>query len=305
MNNPINFQQEMLHDFFNIQPSSVKGKANLGTAYHKRYLYQKLYSVFEFHLPREWALNWFRWWLFHFGSIAVVYTRRYGWIAQPYSIIDIDYQYNPREILVYNSFIKQEVHGLVGYNCGIVHLLDDYFSLDDIVTHYAEMLAQVERSVNVNLMNSNVTLLAKAINKGQAEDIKNAYEQATEGNPLVVINKDLLGEADMMNMIPNVSQNFITLDLMNARRAIVNAFLTDIGIRNVSVQKKERLVSGETEENNDETRALATVIYENIEYDFEYINRLSGLDLSVDLRYDYSNVSRETSGKESGKNGND
>lgn len=288
MNNPIDFRTEMMNDFFNVQPSTVKGKANLGTAYHKRYLYQKLYSVFEFALPNSWALNWFRWWLFHFGSIAVVYSHRYGWIAQPYSIIDVDYQYNPREILVYNSFIKQEIRGLIGYNAGIVHLLDDYFSIDDIVTHYAEMLAQVERSVNVNLMNSNVTLLAKVKNKKQGEDIKNAYQEASSGSPLVVVNKEMIGENDILNFIPSVAQNFITLDLMNARRAIVNAFLTDIGIRNVSVQKKERLVSGETSENNDETRAIATVIYENIKFDFDYINRLSGLNLGVNLRYDYN-----------------
>lgn len=287
-NHPINFQHEMLNDYFNIQPSTVKGRANLGTAYHKRYLYQKLYSVYEFELPSYWALNWFRWWLFHFGSIGVVYSRQYGWVAQPYSIVRLDYQYNPREILVYNSFIKNEIKGLIGYNAGIIHLLDDYFSLDDIVTHYAEMLAQVERSVNVNLMNSNVTLLAKAKNKGQGEDIKHAYQKATAGEPLVVINKDLIGEEDLVNFLPSVSQNFITLDLMEARRAIVNAFLTDVGIRNVSVQKKERLVTSETTENNDETSALATVIYENIKHDFDYINKLSGLSLRVKLRYNYS-----------------
>lgn len=289
MNNPIDFRQQMDMNYFNIQPSQVKGRANSAVQFNKRYLYNKLYSVYRFTLPEHWAMNWFRFWLFQFGSIGVVYSKKYGWIDQPYSIIHLDMEFNPKEILVYNTFITKEIYGLIGYNAGIIHLMDDYYGLDDLVTYYAELLAQVGRSVNVNLMNSNMSLLGKAKSKKQGEEIKNAYSRATIGEPLVVVNSEVFSEEDFITLVPNIKNNYIAGELMETRRAIINAFLTEIGIRNVSVQKKERLVSNETSENNDETRAIATVIYENISRDMEVINSISGLGLKVEMRYDYEN----------------
>lgn len=297
MNSPIDFRQQMDMNYFNLQPSQVKGSANRAVLFNKRYLYNKLYSVYQFTLPDHWSMNWFRFWLFQFGSIGVVYSRKYGWIDQPYSIIHLDMEFNPKEILVYNTFIPKEIYGLIGYNAGIIHLMDDYYGLDDLVTYYAELLSQVGRSVNVNLMNANMTLLGKARNKKQAQEIKEAHSKATTGEPLVVVNSEVLSEDDLVTLVPNIKNNYIAGELMETRRSIVNAFLTEIGIRNVSVQKKERLVSNETSENNDETRAIATVIYENIKRDMDMINRISGLSLGVEMRYEYTSQISKDSGE--------
>ena len=304
MNNPISFQQGMISEYFNLQPSQVKGRANIAVERHKRYLYNKLYSVYKFTLPKYWSINWFRFWLFRYGSIGIVYSKKYGWVDQPYSIVKLDMEYNPKEILVYNTFITTEIYGLVGYNANIIHLMDDYYGLDDVVTHYAELLAQVDRSVNVNLMNSNFTLLGRADNKKQAEAIKQAYTEASTGLPLVVVNKDVITSEDLISLIPSVRNNFIAPDLMEVRRAIINAYLTEVGIRNVSVQKKERLVASETSENNDETSAIANVIFDNLSAEFELTRKITGWDksvLDVKLRYEYDdNVSRETLDRQGG-----
>lgn len=287
LNSPIMYSQQMFMDYFNLQPSSVKGRANISVDDNKRLLYTKLASCFEFTLPKEWAINYFRFWLFRFGSIGVVYTKEYGWVAQPYSIEEIDFQFQPKKILVYNSFFRTEKHGIIGVNSGIIHCMDDYFGLDDVVTKYSEMLAQVERSINVNLMNSNIAMYASAQSKKEADEIKLSYEKATSGEPLVVVNKDVLTREGFTPIFSKARESFIVPELLEARRAIMSAFLTEIGIRNVAVQKKERLTAGEYSENNDETKAIVSVIYDNIKYDMEYINALSGLNLDVRLRYDY------------------
>lgn len=296
---PIEHATQMWMDHFNMQPSSVKGRCNAGVIYYKRILYNKAFSVFKFHLPKNWALNWVRFWLFEFGSFAAVYTNKWGWIAQPYSIVKLDYQYNPKQILVYNSHIATPIYGVVGVNCEIIHLFGDYFGIDDIVTRYAEMLAQTEKNININLMNANVAAFFEAKSKKQANDIKAAYSDATEGKPLVVLNAEVADGKTLTTLLPKVRENFIVPDLIEARRAIINAFLTEIGIRNVSVQKKERLTQGEYSENNDETKALASIMLENMQRGFNSLNRISGLSTGVDFAYEYThedkNVSRETS----------
>ena len=287
MNSPIMFDQEMLLDHFNIQPSVVKGRANAGVEFYKRLLYTKIYSTLEFTLPEDWKKNYFRFWLFHCGSIGVIYTNEFGWVCQPYSILKLDLYYNPRIIQVYNQFIKTPKIGAIGVNAGIIKCMDDFFGLDDIVTRYATELAQCDRSIEVNLMNSNVTAFFKAKNKKDADAIKEAYAKATTGEPFVVINKEVMDDEAIETLLPNMKNNFLVNDLLQARRGILNAFLTEIGIRNANYDKKERLNSQEVSENNDETSAIITVIYDNIKQSMEEVNAVSGLNLDVQLHYDY------------------
>lgn len=287
MNEPMMFGQEMLLDHFNIQPSIVKGRANAGTEFYKRLLYTKIYSTLDFTLPEGWKKNYFRFWLFQMGSIAVIYTNEFGWVCQPYSIIELDLYYNPRIIQVYNQFIKTPKIGAVGINSGIIKCMDDYFGLDDIVTRYATDLAQCDRSIEVNLMNSNVTAFFKAKSKKDADAIKEAYGQATTGKPFVVVNKEVMDDEAIETLLPNIKNNFIVNDLLQARRGILNAFLTEIGIRNANYDKRERLNSQEVSENNDETSAIISVIYDNIKKSMDVINEISGLGLDVKLHYDY------------------
>ena len=288
MDAPIMYQQQELINYFNLQPSEVKGRCNTVTELHKRYLYTKVYSTLKFTLPESWDINFFRFWLFRYGSIGVIYTKEFGWVAQPYSVDELQLYYNPRKITVYNQFIKKPKTGIIGINAGIIRIMDDYYGLDDIVTKYAEMLAQIDRSINVNLMNCNVTALFEADSKKQADEVKEAYGDATTGKPLVVVNKDVMGGKQITTLLPNIGNNYIVDKLLTARRCIINAFLTEIGIRNANYEKKERLNSAEVEENNDETKAIITVIYENVKKSMETINAFSGLNLDVELRYDYT-----------------
>ena len=133
MNNFIDFNNQELMGYFNRQPSSVKGQVNSTTLYYKRVLYNLLYSVFEWNLPKEWKENYFRYWLYRFGSIGVVYTNEYGWVCQPYSIVKLDLYYQPKVIQIYNQFITKPKVGVIGENAEIIKAFDDFYGFDDII----------------------------------------------------------------------------------------------------------------------------------------------------------------------------
>lgn len=287
MANPIGYGMQNYLNYFNMQPADVKGSANISVDYYKRELYNMIYSVFEFDLPKSWALNFFRFFLFHCGSIGVIYTKEFGWVAQPYSFTELDLYYNPKMIMVNNQFFNDTKYGLIGVNAEIIKIFDDYFGLDALVTRYAEMLAQCDKSININLMNANVTLVAEVENKKQADSVKEAYGRATAGEPLVTINKEVLNGNSLNTMIANVKNTFIANDIQILKRSIVNELLTKVGIRNSNYEKKERLTSAEVNENNDETRALVSIIYDNIKDGMNKVNAITGLNLDVRLRYEY------------------
>lgn len=287
MANPIGYGMQNYLNYFNMQPADVKGSANISVDYYKRELYNMIYSVFEFDLPKSWALNFFRFFLFHCGSIGVIYTKEFGWVAQPYSFTELDLYYNPKMIMVNNQFFNDTKYGLIGVNAEIIKIFDDYFGLEALVTRYAEMLAQCDKSININLMNANVALLAEVENKKQADSVKEAYGRATAGEPLIAINKEVLNGKSLTTMIANVKNTFIANDIQILKRSIVNEFLTKVGIRNSNYEKKERLTSAEVEENNDETRALVSIIFDNIKEGMKKVNVITGLNLDVRLRYEY------------------
>ena len=284
MNEYCSYADQSAMSYWNMQPSQVKGRYNASTEYHKRYLYNKLFSRFQFTLPAEWDLNFFRFYLFRCGSIAVIYTNEYGWVAQPYGIVKLNLYYNPAEITVFNQFFRTDKTGIIGVNSEIIHLFDDYFGFDDLVTRYAEILAQIDRSINVNLMNSNVAMFFPALSKKQSDEIKEAYAEATTGKPFVTINKDAMGDDQIEPLLGNVKNNYIVDSLLEARRNVINQFLTEVGIANANTDKKERLITDEVNQNNDETKAIISVVYENLQKCFEQVNRISGLQLKVELR---------------------
>lgn len=284
MNNAIDFGSQMVYEFMNMQPSVVKGRANSAVEYHKRYLWNKIYSKFEFTIPDEWQLNWFRFWLFQYGSVAVADTNEFGWVCYPYSVETWDLYYNPKKIHIHCKDIVGTLDREVGVDAGIVRVFDDYFGLDDIVTNYATQLAQVDKDVQINLMNANVAYLFKAKNKKQAEEFKKAYSKASEGEPLVVVNTDVMSDdSDVTTLLNSPKNNLIVNDLLDARRTIINEFLTEVGINNANTDKKERLITDEVKANNEEVKAIVQVMYDNISMCFDKINAISGLNLAVEL----------------------
>lgn len=283
MDMPITYEQNSMAQYWVQQPSTVNGQNTNATLYEKRYLYQLIFSRFKFGLPKDWDLNFFRYWLFSWGSIAVMYTREYGWICAPYSVSHINMYWNPKEIVITNSYLTNPKYGVIGVNSGIIKLFDDYGGLDDLVRHYAVKLAQIDRCIDVNLMNANVTRYFEARNKKQAQEIKDLYAQSTQGEPLVVANESVTRGKQIDTLYKDIKSDYIVNDLLQSKRTIINEFLTKIGIANANYDKRERLNTDEVNQNDEETKAMINVIFDNIKEGIAEINAISGLGITVEL----------------------
>jgi hypothetical protein len=283
MNMPITYEQNSMSQYWMQQSGTVEGQNTSATLYEKRYLYQLIFSRFKFGLPKDWDLNFFRYWLFSWGSIAVMYTREYGWICAPYSVSQINMYWNPKEIVITNSYLTNPKYGVIGVNSGIIKLFDDYGGLDDLVRHYAVKLAQIDRCIDVNLMNANVTKYFEARNKKHAQEIKDLYAQSTQGEPLVVANESVTKGKQIDTLYKDIKTTYIVNDLLQSKRTIINEFLTKIGIANANYDKRERLNTDEVNQNDEETKAMINVIYDNIKEGIAEINAISGLGITVEL----------------------
>lgn len=65
----------------------------------------------------------------------------------------------------------------------------------------------------------------------------------------------------------------------------MNDFLTEVGINNANLAKRERLNSDEVNANNEEVMALASVALENMQSGCKRLNELAGEELiNIELR---------------------
>ena len=89
------------YDFINrynsfIKPSTVHSQDNVTTWYFRRYLLQKVISVFEFDgIPETWSADYFLYTLFVMGFVAVIETDKFGIIPQHWSLFGYDVFYRP------------------------------------------------------------------------------------------------------------------------------------------------------------------------------------------------------------------
>lgn len=289
MNLPVNY--EFINQYNAMRsPSTVHCRNTALVEYYTRYLFQKVISVFEFEgLPEEWADNYFKYVLFGYGVIAVIYTDKYGVICQDCGLSGFDVFYQPTRCIIANPHLPGLKEFKIHENCEIIKLQPDYGSVMDLVTTYADLMALALETTGANLLNSKLSYVFFAENKTAAESFKKLYDRVASGEPMAVIDKNLLledGTPAWQMFTQNVGQNYITDRLLNDMKTLEDQFNTVIGVPNANTQKRERMITDEVNANNVDTQCRVNLWLETMNKDIEQVNRMFGTDIKVKYRYD-------------------
>lgn len=288
-NIPVDYDKKNLYNA-TISPSTVHVRSAKLTRFFRKYLLQKAISVFDWTLPKEWDKNYFLYTLYGAGVIAILNTERYGVICQncaPGGKLNL--YYRPSNIIVTNPLLPRTLERTIDVDCAVLHLMPDYSPITDIVAYYADQLALASEAMGVNLVNVKTGTVFGAGGKAEAEAYKKMYDQLSEGNPAVVIGKNLLDDQGKPAWFPftqNVKESYVVSDIISDMRKIEAQFDTMVGIPNANTDKRERLVTDEVNSNNVETAALAGLWLETLQKDIDTANELFGIGLKVDWKVD-------------------
>lgn len=280
------------YDFINqvngtITPSTIHVQDSLLTAFFRKYLLQKVLSVYEWKMPEAWAKDYFLYTLFGHGYLAIVNTTKYGVIPQQCGLQGFDIFYRPTTAIITNPLLTGFLTPKIDAQCVIIKVQPDYSSVMDIVNYYAGMMALSSETASTNLLNSKLSYVFAAKDKAAAESFKKLYDNIARGEPAVVIDKSLFnadGSAAWQSFNQNVGQNYIVGEILSDLRKWENMFNTDIGIANANTDKKERLVVAEVESNNEETTSKAALWLEQMQESCAKARDMFGIELSVDWR---------------------
>lgn len=215
---------------------------------------------------------------------------------------------------VYRVPIRRRAYAVNGYqrqldNTNSVIIYNNYLHTNSIldVKQFAKRLYNLDRIIDVNANAQKTPVLVQG-SEQQRLTLINLYQQY-DGNAPVIFgdkNLDVNGLKSISTEAPYVADKIYQL-----KTQIWNEALTYLGISNINVQKKERLISDEVTRNQGGTIASRYSRLQSRREACEKINEMFGLDIWCDYREDFQEVdndivrSESTGNNTTGEEGNE
>lgn len=283
------YSYEMINLFnSSYSPSTLHTKNTRMFTFFKKYLLEKVMSVFEFELPEMWDKNYFLYSLFLNGYLAIVNTDKFGVICQHCGLRGYNIYYNPTHAIIVNPLLTGILEPKIGTQCSLIRLQPNYSGVSDIVNYYADNMAMTAETCEMNIMNSKLSFLFAVRGKSQAESMKKILDQVMRGELGVFYDEKLkMGNDNIpLDFFNNdLKKNFIAPELQDTLRRWEEMFCNEVGIPNIRSDKKERMIVDEVNSNNIECFTKAELWLETLKEGVEQTNKMFNLDLSVKLRH--------------------
>ena len=154
------------------------------------------------------------------------------------------------------------------------------------VQMFARRLWDLDRSIEVNARAQKTPVLLMAPEQ-QRLSLLNAYKEM-DGNAPVIFGDSGLNKDGIT--VLSTGAPFVADQLYSLKTQIWNEALTYLGISNMNVQKKERLVTDEVARNMGGTIASRYSRLESRKQACDMINQMFNLDISVDYRDDFDDL---------------
>ena len=159
---------------------------------------------------------------------------------------------------------------------------------------FAYRLYLAQRSCDVNVMATRTPVLILGTEK-QKLTMENLYNKYDGNQPFIFGDKDIISN-DMLKSI-NTQAPYVTDKLTEYKKEIWNEFLQFIGVNTIDVEKKERLISGESSSNNEVINLNLQSYLAPRKEACKKFNELFGLDgdkaIDVRIRSDLFNVIKQ------------
>lgn len=182
----------------------------------------------------------------------------------------------------YNNYQK-----LLKYNNSVI-IWNNYLHSNSIldVEMFARRLYNIDRIIDVNANAQKTPVLLQG-NEKQRLTLLNLYKEYDGNAPFIFGDKNL-----DLNLLKAISTNapYVCDKLYQLKTQIWNEALTYLGISNINIQKKERLITDEVTRNQGGTIASRYSRLESRRQAVEKINDMFGTNIEVNYREDFQYV---------------
>lgn len=281
--------RDLVAGFFNHNPKSVNDMTNNSFFYYQFQLMTKLKSVLTIDgYPKNWNID--NMWdvILKNGYIPIVSTDL-GTLALEGGFYGQNMYYMPTNVIV-NNPVLGNIDRVIGEDGELLYINYEYNTFQGVmslINRYAVLLANIDCSINVSLMNSRVAHVFEASSDAEVKTLEKMYDDVSKGNPAVFLKKGTrsLPSSNENSSFLNVKNTYIGNDLLLTKKSIMNEFLTEIGINNANTDKRERLNSDEVNVNNTEVRCTIMRYIDSLNECAKKINENSNFSDITNLNF--------------------
>lgn len=282
----------------NVNPQDVNGLVTTRTEYYKsEILYPMLSGRFNITCPKTWDKDYIISRLVRNGYVCIAdFPKNLGVYPLGCTLYGVNVLYKPTQCLITNPFFTSSINKTIGIDCVLVHLLwygdyAHYFNFNEILNMYAQRLANVDCSIDVNLINTRLGYIGVAQSNAQALTLKKLFTKISSGEPLVVTDETTVSrnKNPFMLLNANPKNTFIANDSQDLKQQIIDEFKALIGIKSANTQKKERLISSEVEATKSEKKSLIERINDNLYIDCKQVQEMFNVDFKIEMKVDKDN----------------
>ena len=272
----------------NYQLLSYKSVAQFSNNITFSYYYYKMMlivkSLFDWkNLPNNMEARWIERYLFADGKCVFFKDPNLGFMVTGYAQdAGINCYGDPTTVTpVATNYVFSEDKPLTnGENCYVIRNNDLMLPEFAVVRYYAYKLCNLDRAIDVNIEAQKTPTLVTCSDK-QRLSLKQAISQRKDNEPVIFADDSF--DKDLIKVI-DLNAPAVFKDLQTQKHMILNEFFTDIGVNNANMDKKERMVANEVEANNEQVKASEDVLLKSREEACKQINRIFGLNISVERK---------------------
>ena len=273
--------KDLVANFFRLSPKEIEGQDNSSVVYYRSWILKRVYGIFEFSgVPSDWDMDYVLSSLFLSGGFCICDTKM-GVLPLLSGLSGINVFNHPTTCVIANPVLGN-FEKTIDKDCVYIKLQYNYYGIEPLIRRYSYLLASCDSALSVNLMNSKAAFIVETPNKQRAATMEKLFDKISEGSA-AVFTKTMNEDESRITTIP-VKQNFVSDLIVQTKRAIVNEFLTEIGIENYNMGKTARLNSEEVHGNDAEVVCAVQHWLDCISDGFNRANKMFGLNLSVRRR---------------------
>lgn len=206
---------------------------------------------------------------------------------------------------VYRIPMERKAYATNGYQRNLdetnsVIIFNNYLHTNSLldVEMFSKRLYNLDRAIDVNA-NAQKTPVLIQCDESQRLTMKNLYKQYEGNEPFIFGSKGL--DASGLKVL-QTGAPYVADKLYELKTQIWNEALTYLGISNLNIVKKERMITDEVTRNQGGTVASRYSRLESRRQACKQINEMFGLDIWVEYREDFQDIEEQQNENEEEEN---
>lgn len=191
----------------------------------------------------------------------------------------------PIGLNIYDEPMGYRVFDKLGYSEHVkatdcVAIWNDDFAEPNIhnVNYFAKRISNIEKTIDINLEQlKRPTIIACP--ESQLKSIQLFMEKVSNGEPYIPVDNDFMN-MNTFQVLDMKAQNHVK-ELYESKNDYRNESMTFFGIDNVNITKRERLITNETTQNDEQITLNRNAMMNARKRACEEINRMFGLNVQV------------------------